>query len=128
MCLEPSIGQECRKIVGPFGTELREQIADIGKRLDLIGLRTGHDAVENRGGLTAVVAAQKEIVFCALWRRPYHPLAEVVVDCQGSVLAVASQTVPAGQHVPDRLPDRTFGEHAGIGCRQPVVKLVQRRP
>lgn len=45
------------RIGGPFAQELHEQIMQIGNWFDFVRLSADHDAVENRGRLTAVVAA-----------------------------------------------------------------------
>ena len=59
MSFEPLIRQQVGQIVRSLAGESHQQIAHVGKRFHLVRLRTGHDAIENRGGFPTVVAAQK---------------------------------------------------------------------
>ena len=124
---EPGGGQELREIGLGIAGEGFEEAADVGEGLDPVGFGAGHDAVEHGCRAATVVAAEEQEVFAADRAGADHPLAQVIINGQAAVLAVAHQAVPAGQHVTNRLADRALGEHGVLCPFQPLVELAEDR-
>jgi hypothetical protein len=87
-----------REQLGPpaigVGGDPLEHVAQVGPRIDAVGLARRHDAVENRGALAASVAATEEPVLSASDDPSEGALRDIVVDGEGAVLAVACQRRP----------------------------------
>ncbi len=106
---QPEVGQQLvgRGFCG--GWQLDQQVAKVGERFGLVRFSAGHDPVEDRGSFSAVVAAEKQKVLAADCARPNHALAEVVIDRQRAVFAVARQAVPTRQDIVQGFADGAFG-------------------
>lgn len=124
--IEPDIWQELRQIVRWLTRKLHEQIPHGGTTAQLGSPSRWPSRCRKSPRPGPRGRCRRKIVLAADGDRSHHPLAEVIVNRQCALLAVAGQTVPAGQHITDRLTDGTIGQHLRLGGRQSIVELGLR--
>jgi hypothetical protein len=86
-----------------------EEVAQVGIRLQAVGLGRFHEAVEGCTGIGAPGASGKQPVLPAHGKRPDGVLGQVVVRTELAVLEVSHYPLPLVEGVADSLAKQTLG-------------------
>jgi hypothetical protein len=80
------VGEEFLEAVDGVGADAVEDLAKVGKRFDLESFAGRNEAGQDRGGSSAVIAAEEEPVLSSDGNSPQASLGAVVVNLQVSPL------------------------------------------
>ena len=111
----PSLGHELFDLpVRCRCRQSREEVPQIGERIESSSSAGFDDRVDNRTALAGFGFAEEEPVLLAQRRRPDRVLDLVIVDLQAPVAQVNQERVPFAQRVGDRFAHQALGQKLAL--------------
>src|ERR1035438_8998245 len=93
-CSQPLVGEQFAQSLLGMATDAFEDVAEVGKGIDVEPLAGGDEAGQHGGGAPTLVAAVEHPILSAHRDSTQAALGAVVIDLQIPVFAVAGQRLP----------------------------------
>ena len=93
-CSQPLVGEQFGQSLLGMAADAFEEIAQVGKRIDVEPLAGGDEAGQHGGGASTLVAAVEHPILSTHRDSAQAALGAVVIDLQIPVFTVAGQRLP----------------------------------